>query len=73
MYGVVLHAHPARAESHIWRNATGEVATQTPVGPKFMFEQLWKYKKLKHHNFIALHVWGNVILNSDEKLYFLLH
>ena len=27
IYGVVLHAHPVRGESHIQRNATGEVAT----------------------------------------------
>jgi len=27
MNGVVLHAHPARGESHIQRNTTGEVAT----------------------------------------------
>jgi len=26
MYGVVLHAHPVRGESHIQRNTTGEVA-----------------------------------------------
>jgi len=27
MYGVVLHAHPFRGESHNQRNTTGEVAT----------------------------------------------
>jgi len=27
MYGVVLHAHPVRGESHNQRNITGEVAT----------------------------------------------
>jgi len=27
MYGVVLHAHPVRFESHNQRNTTGEVAT----------------------------------------------
>jgi len=27
MYGVVLHAHTVRGESHIQRNTTGEVAT----------------------------------------------
>jgi len=27
MYGVVLHAHPIRGESHIQRNTTREVAT----------------------------------------------
>jgi len=27
MYGVVLHAHPVRGESHNQRNTTGEVAT----------------------------------------------
>ena len=26
-YGVVLHAHPVRGESHNQRNTTGEVAT----------------------------------------------
>ena len=30
MYGVVLHAHPIRGESHIQRNTTGEVATTSP-------------------------------------------
>jgi len=29
MYGVVLHAHPVRGESHNQRNTTGEVATRT--------------------------------------------
>ena len=28
MYGVVLHAHPVRGESHNQRNTTGEVATK---------------------------------------------
>ena len=32
MYGVVLHAHPVRGESHIQRNATGEVATTAIKG-----------------------------------------
>jgi len=27
MYGVVLHAHPVRGESHNQPNTTGEVAT----------------------------------------------
>jgi len=27
MYGVVLHAHPVRGESHNQRNTTGEVST----------------------------------------------
>ena len=31
MYGVVLHAHPVRGESHNQRNTTGEVAT-APAG-----------------------------------------
>ena len=26
-YGVILHAHPVRGESHNQRNTTGEVAT----------------------------------------------
>jgi len=30
MYGVVLHAHPVRGESHNQRNTTGEVATKSP-------------------------------------------
>jgi len=29
MYGVVLHAHPVRGESHNQRNTTGDVATQS--------------------------------------------
>jgi len=28
--GVILHAHPVRGESHIQRNANGEVATTPP-------------------------------------------
>jgi len=28
MYGVVLHAHPVRGESHNQRNTTGEIATK---------------------------------------------
>ena len=31
MYGVVLHAHPVRGESHNQRNSTGEVATTSPL------------------------------------------
>ena len=31
MYGVVLHAHPVRGESHNQRNTTGEVATRVDV------------------------------------------
>jgi len=35
MYGVILHAHPVRGESHIYRNNTGEVAilvkSQLPI------------------------------------------
>ena len=30
MYGVVLHAHPVRGESHNQRNTTGDVATTSP-------------------------------------------
>jgi len=30
MYGVVLHAHPVRGESHNQRNTTGGVATTSP-------------------------------------------
>ena len=30
MYGVVLHAHPVRGESHNQNNTTGEVATTSP-------------------------------------------
>ena len=28
-YGVIVHAHPVRGESHNQRNTTGEVATQS--------------------------------------------
>jgi len=31
MYGVVLHAHPVRGESHNQRNTTGEVATPSSL------------------------------------------
>jgi len=30
LYGVVLHAHPVRGESHNQRNTTEEVATTSP-------------------------------------------
>jgi len=30
MYGVVLHSHPVRGESHNQSNTTGEVATTSP-------------------------------------------
>jgi len=30
IYGIVLHAHPVRGESHNQRNATGVVATTSP-------------------------------------------
>jgi len=33
MYGVILHAHPVRGESHNQRNTTGEVATRPPLLP----------------------------------------
>ena len=39
MYGVVLHAHPVRGESHNQRNITGEVAT-VHVNIKFLFDFL---------------------------------
>jgi len=39
MYGVVLHAHPVRGESHNQRNTTREVATLTPKG------KVWKVMK----------------------------
>ena len=35
MYGVVLHAHPVRGESHNKRNTTGEVATRALFCDKF--------------------------------------
>ena len=53
MYGVVLHAHPVRSESHNQRNTTGEVATNEPhllhvlfvkVAPETTFSS-WS----KHH------------------------
>jgi len=34
MYGVVLHAHPVRGESHNQRNTTGEVATEAIIVPQ---------------------------------------
>jgi len=33
--GVVLRAHRVRGESHIQRNASGEVATVATQGPRF--------------------------------------
>ena len=35
VYGVVLHAHPVRGQSHNQRNTTGEVAT--PQSKSFNF------------------------------------
>jgi len=37
---------------------------------KFRIEQLWKYKRWKHRNFLALRDWKKFILNYDDKLYF---
>ena len=37
------------------------------MGPKLRFELLWKYKKSKHRNFLALSVKGKVILNLNEE------
>ena len=34
IYGVVLHAHPVRGESHNQRNTTGEVAKVHRVNEK---------------------------------------
>ena len=42
IYIVVLRAHPVLGESHIKRNATGEVAT-LPWSPKF----LWRFNVVK--------------------------
>jgi len=39
MYGVVLHAHPVRGESHIQRNTTEEVATQPTKTSLYKFQQ----------------------------------
>jgi len=36
-YGVVLHAHPVRAESHNQRNTTGEVATVKTTAVNIFF------------------------------------
>jgi len=36
-YGVILHAHPVRGESHNQRNTTGEVVTELNV----VCEQRW--------------------------------
>jgi len=36
MYGVVLHAHPVRGESHNRRNTTGEVATTVSLVQWFL-------------------------------------
>jgi len=44
MYGVVLHAHPVRGESHNQRNTTGEVATVAQLQNKARIERfplLW--------------------------------
>jgi len=44
MYGVVLHAHPVRGESHNQRNTTGEVATEAAL--KTHLKQLLAAEKI---------------------------
>jgi len=39
MYGVLLHAHPVRGDSHNQRNTTGEVATILPSSALLLAEQ----------------------------------
>ena len=36
-YGVILHAHPVRGESHNQRNTTGEVAAVEMASARFRF------------------------------------
>ena len=46
---------------------------QAPVALKFRFEQLWKYKTWNNWNFLAVNDWAKVILNCNDKLFFLLY
>jgi len=45
IYGVVLHAHPVRGESHNQRNTTGEVATLDAVLQKKSTKVSWIFSK----------------------------
>jgi len=44
MYGVVLHTHPVRGESHNQCNTTGEVATLSLV---VMTKHFWQFKSCR--------------------------
>ena len=56
MYGVVLHAHPVRGESHNQRNTTGEVATLASV-------QLQNFT-----NFCFLYVYYALVFSSSIEM-----
>jgi len=45
MYGVVLHAHPVRGESHNQRNTTGEVATEYVFVPRHNISKWLSYDR----------------------------
>jgi len=57
MYGVVLHAHPVRGESHNQRNTTGEVATLASV-------QLQNFT-----NFCFLYVYYALVFSSSIEMW----
>ena len=49
IYGVVLHAHPVRGESHNQRNTTGEVATHLKLP---LCERIWLHDANFNFDFI---------------------
>jgi len=52
MYGVVLHAHPVRGESHNQRNTTGDLATIPMMNPQLECHViLLSYESAKPHLF----------------------
>jgi len=45
---------------------------QPLVGHQNRFQQLWKEKNSKYHNFLALLVWGKVILSCNDNIGYLI-
>jgi len=60
-YGVVLHAHPIRGESHNQRNTTGEVAT--PDWPfHSQFRKIWPFFNCAGHEKTLLAILQNLAI-----------
>jgi len=58
MYGVVLHTHPVRGESHIQRNTTGEVATL----------YFTTFSKIHHYLYVYPSANESFVLYTDDSL-----